>query len=507
MAFYDRFKDKLFKAELPKKGSPEASALYERVDLENFLSNLHYYNDPVEFINRIGRRELERLYASDGEIMAATDKRIAALQTSDVQIVTESKELEDFFNRNLVSHSYQLMEDFWWSVAYGYSVEQIIYNEDLSGEVQGFQREAFWRFDPLSDLKQVILKSSGNSSTKVDLNQTLPYGKWVLTVNKGTARNPRGEAIYNRLYQPFLFRCGGYDFWFHFLKRFASGFLIGKTMGDNNQIKGMRLALDTAAKGGTIAIANEDSVEMINSAQKGDSYKIFTDNILNTYLRVILGETQTSVMEVRGSSASAEVHNGIRAEKTLSDIKLVEKSFNETLYQIALVNGIDLERNPVRIKIVPSQSIDAGRAERDSKFKQSGVANFTKKYLMEQYGFKEDDIEIPVKDPLSGLGFSEDQKKNLFLTGVKNHECMEFAPDNDQAFSEVEDLVALLEKLDISPLDSESLVAAVFASTSKKDLEKNLESLFDQDNPEFTDVLTEALYSSVAKGYRRGDKK
>jgi phage gp29-like protein len=518
VSYWTDIYEKLFDREVPTQEDQRAySALYERVDVENFFQRLTYYHDPIAH-KHLGqnRKNLELIYKNDSEIMAAVDKRLGALLTSEIKIETESEELRAYFEENVLSHKDQLIEDFWWAVAYGYNVEQIIYNKDRSGAIDGFSREQYWRFTPYPDLKSISLTSKSGFGSKQKVNELLPYGKWVLTVHKGTSFNPFGEALFSRLYMPYVFRCNGFDFWMNFLERFASGFMIGKNAtGSEESIKAMRKALDKAAKAASIVVPTEDDVSAVFPPNQGAAYKEFDDKILQIYLRAILGETQTSVMENRGSSASAEVHDGIRAEKTLFDIKIVEKSFRELVKQVSLVNGFDLERNPLKIRLIPSQGLEAERAERDSKLKQSGVVSFTKDYLQRHYGFEEDEIEVPEPDPLASLGLgqgksihlsSEDQK-NLFDVGKTHEACGGFKfNEAEVAFNNVDEVVNLLERLDVSPLDFEQVIATIFASKDRKDLEKNLDALFYEDNPEFSEIMTQALYSIFAEGYKRGEK-
>lgn len=515
MAISDIY-DKLFKREIPQKNEKSYSSLYERVDVENFFQRLSYYHDPIAH-KHLGqnRKNLELIYKNDSEIMAAVDKRLGALMTSEIKLETESEELKAFYEENLLKFKTQLIEDFWWSIPYGYNVEQIIYNPDRSGRVDGFSREQYWRFTPYADLKSVSLTSKSSFKSSQKVGELLPYGKWVLTVHKGTSFNPFGEALFSRLYIPYVFRCSGFDFYMTFLERFASGFLIGKnSQGSEESIKEMRQALDRAAKAASIVIPSDDDVTAIFPPNQGTAYKEFDDHILKIYLRAILGETQTSVIQDRGSSQSAEIHDGIRAEKTLFDIKIVERSFNETINQIALVNGFDLKANPVKIKIIASQGLESDRAERDSKLRQSGVVTFTKEYLTRHYGFEQDEIEVPEPVQANPLGFSQ---KETFLTKEdelnlfdKGRECKTCASiDFSQAplnFDKVDDVVKLLKDLEVEPLDFDQVIAAVISAKSQKDLEKNLDALFYEDDPGFTEIMTKALYSMAAEGFKNNER-
>jgi len=493
MGFLSDIKDKLFKAELPDKSSSEFASLFERTDLERLVNTINHHTELERRINRVGnRRDLEIIYFHDLEIFAAWEKRLSAIHNCNLEIVTESEELKQFFEDQLLPFEYDLKEDFMWAIPYGYSVQQIIYNPDRSGNVIGYQRENFWRFEPLKDLKHVILRTTGNITSSGDTNKVLPYGKWVLSTNKATTYNPFGDALFARLYIYWVMRCSDWDSWSKFIEKHGGSFFVGKTPNPED-VEALRTTLDKAMKSAAIAVTTEDEVSVSSSTNKGEGYKIFDDQIVNQYLRVILGETQTSKMEARGGSQSAQTHNEVRKEKTMSDARLIEKSFNETIRQIALVNGIDLVKTPVKAKISMAQGLENDRADRDVKLNSQGV-KFTKKYYMEKYGLQEDEIEdeIGSEEPL--LNFKQTSGLPIKLEDTpKSRKVINGQP-------KVDELIDLLLKSGISPLNNDDIIGAVRASTGVEDLESKLTALFEQDNTAFSEELAKTLYHAGILG-------
>ncbi len=392
-----------------KVNTANVQGYFERIDLDNFFTNLSYYIDPEELVLKIGdRRVLQRLMY-DGEIYAAVDKRLAALTTTNLEIQTESEELKRFFEDQLLNHERQLKTDFFQAVLYGYSVNQIIYKENRSGEVEGFQREDFWRFEPMRDGIHVRLRNS-RYGLGISNNQVLDYGKWILTTNNGSFTNPTGESILTRLYLPWLFRCQSWDLWMKFAERYSMGFLIGTTDADNSESLNKFLdQLKSAVKGAALAVGQGSSIQLIQPNRDSSIYSLIDEKTINLFYRVILGETQTSMMAERGSSGSAEVHNQVRIEKTRSDIYLVQKSFKEAMLQIGAVNGIPPEDIPEAVLSV-DQGLETERAARDSVLSGTGQIKFKKNYFVDKYGYEEDEIDV-IDPPPPSPGFDNLFKK------------------------------------------------------------------------------------------------
>src|SRR5690606_1670872 len=263
MLFVDNIRDILFKKEIPEH---EAEAIFNRLDVDQFFSYLNNLYDPSELIEKMGGlHNLDKL-TKDSEIYAAIDKRIAALL--DTRLILDGGPHKKFFEDQIMPHERQLKQDFWWTVYNGYGVEQIIYKEDRSGEVEGFQKEEFWRFMPLPDLIHVKVVHTSNVEL---MNKILPYGKWVLTTNNGTYNNPTGDAMAERLIQPWLFRCTSWDLWIDFAKKFSQGFMHGK-VEDKKHVTDFRKKLEKAAKGAIIVTDKNSELDLIQPSRDTGIY-------------------------------------------------------------------------------------------------------------------------------------------------------------------------------------------------------------------------------------------
>lgn len=507
MILFDKFAD-LFKKEVP---AHEAEAIFNRLNVDEFFSYLNNLYNPSELIEKMGGLEnIDKLY-KDPEIYAAIDKRMAALL--DTRLVLDGGPYLQFFQDQIIPHERQLKQDFWWTVFNGYGVEQIIYKEDRSGEIEGFQKEEFWRFAPLPDLIHVKVQYTSSPNL---MNKVLPYGKWVLTTNNGTYFNPTGDVMAERLIQPWLFRCTAWDLWIDFAKKFSQGFMHGKVQ-DQKSVKDFRAKLEKAAKGAIIVTDKNSELNLIQPSRDTSIYNTIDDKTIASIKKVILGETQTSDVS-GGTYASSYIHNEVRLEKTRADINLVEDAINKVIEQIAAVNGLTGELP--RATLIYDPGLNKELADRDAVLYTQGV-RFNKKYYENSYGLKDDEFDITEETTPS---FFNQQKKSLFLNpdDLKNYleldkQCshgkssIKLAPSinrkKNKSDQEKEEVVGLLNRNGRSPIDIDDLTNAILTSKDSKDLDNKLNALFYQDSPEFIDLLTNSLYYTAAKGARLGNPK
>lgn len=509
MGLFDKFSG-LFKREVDKD-----TDFYTRMDIDAFFSSLNNLWKPSELINKLGGRHNFELLTKDADIFAALDKRIAALLDTKLTLAGGDPALNKWFTEQLLPFERQLKQDFFWTAFNGYGVEQIIYDEDGSGRLSGFQREEFWRFLPLKDLIHVKCVHSNDPEYR---DQVMPYGKFVLTTNNGTSYNPMGDSIAERLITPWIFKCNGADLWMDFAKRFANGFMHAK-IEDVDQKEAVREALEKAGKS-AIIVTDKNSDLILNQPNRDSSlYLNIDERTVKAIQKVILGETQTSDMQDRGGSMSSSIHNEVRLEKTRADIDMVEDAINEVILQVALVNGfIKDERERFKLPkaaIIYDPSFNMELATRDSTLRSMGV-KFSKSYYIKNYGFTDDDFEIEEQQP-SFFSVKKNNKRS-FLTHkdvddyLGRHTCSHHnfqTPGQKEVryHDEVDQIVSLVDRNAAPPLDPEDLISAILTSNSEQELNQKMLALMDNKNNAFVDTMTEALYLSAGRGALLGNPK
>lgn len=507
--------DQLFKEEVDPKVPVEA--FFQRLDVDKFFSFLNNNWHPAHILQKIGGADKIELLLKDTDIYGSIDKRIAALMDTSLILQGTSQALVDQFTEMLKPFEIQLKKDFFWTTWQGYGVEQIIYNPNGEKEVVGFQREQFYRFEPMPDLLHVKLIQTSNNEWR---NKILPWGKWILTTNDGTYFNPQGNMLAEKLIQPWIFKCNGWDLWMDFAKRFANGFMHAKIedidMGDD-----VRARLEAAGKSAVLVTDTQTEINMVQPSRDSSIYLSITEQTIKSINKAILGETLTSDVGDVGSRAAAQVHNEVRLEKTRADILIVEDGINQAIDQIAAVFGIKGELP--RAKLVQNLGLNYDLAERDGVLHSQGV-NFTKKYYQDKYGLKEDEFEVVDTTAQNQSFFG--QKKRTFLKpndvaeflGVKDYKrCghKTSLAESDAALNrkanksnkQKEDIVQLLKRRKENPISSEDLIAAISISKTEEELDQNLAALFDQRDVNFSEDLTKALYSAATGGALLGNPK
>lgn len=500
-----------------KNSKKEYTSLFTTVNLDAFYQNLNNLYSPSELIQRIGGFSRFPLLYKDHDIRASIEKRQAALLDTKLMIEGPDSYLNEFFMDQLQPHEDQLKKDLLWSIFNGYGVEQILYHPSMNGTVIGFNREQYWRFEPLPDLKHVILRNSSGRDAMEMVGQVLPYGKWVLTVNDGTTANPWGEPLAESMIVPYLIKCNAWDLWQDFAKRFANGFMHAQ-ISDPEQREEASKELNKTGKSTFIVTDKDTSIAMHMPPRDSSLYSLMEDKAVRALQKLILGETQTSSTEVRGGSASASVHNEVRQEKTWADIRLVSKGLNEIIKQIAYVNGFDKSKLP-KASLIYEPTFSVEQASRDVQLNGIGV-KFKKQYYVKNYGIDSADFDLEDPKPASSWGFKqrskqtylspEDMKK--FIGSIPNEGGCPVHMDAATASrkgrrqeAEKEEIVELLNRNNEPPLNPDDLVAAILTSKNEKELDAKLNALFDQRNNSFVDVMTEGLYLSAARGAMLGN--
>lgn len=503
----------LFKREVRET---TVDSITKRFDAKSFFEATVNLWRPSELITKIGGYHNFDILTKDEEIFASLDKRLAALL--DTRLVIDDGLGKEFLTGQIIPHERQLKEDFFWTVFNGWGVEQIIYKEDRSGQVAGFQREEFWRFDPLKDLIHAKIRSASGDFRDFE-DGILPYGKFVVTTNGGTSYNPRGNPLAEKLIAPWFFRCTSDDLWIDFAKRFANGFLHA-AIEDIEQKDAVKAALENAGKSSIIVTDKNSSLTLAQPNRDSSLYLQMAQEATKRIQKVVLGETQTSDMQERGGSASASVHNEVRLEKTRADITLVEYALNETILQIALVNKIisnaDERDKLPKARLIYDPYADMQTAQRDSILSTVGV-KFTKKYFIENYGFKEDDFDIVSTQQNSFFKLQDKPKKRSFLSShdVKSyldngsccptHNLENVGRKETRINDEIDEIIGLLDRNASAPINEEDLISAIMTAENQQDLSNKLSALFDNRDSSFVDTMTEALYLSAARGAMVGN--
>ena len=224
--------------------------------------------------------------------------------------------------------------------------------------------------------------------------KAVPEMKLLLPRHAESSENPYGSALLAKCYWPVTFKKGAMRFWVNFAERYGMPLLIGQYTRGATTAEAEKLAGELASmtEDAVIVTPSDIDIRMQEAARTG-SAELFREliKICNAEIsKALLSQTLTTELD-RGSYAASETHFRIRREVILADLRLAESVINELIGWICRLNfrsaGQPLFRGVV------NDSDNNARAERDLKLCQTGQVIFTKKYWMDTYGFREEDLE------------------------------------------------------------------------------------------------------------------
>lgn len=209
---------------------------------------------------------------------------------------------------------------------------------------------------------------------------------------EATYDNPYGNALLAKCYWPIVFKNGGIKNWVHFSERYGMPILMGQYTRGCTRDEADKLA-------DALADMSEDSVIVtpadinitLHEAIRSTSNNLYKDLIkyCNAEIsKAILSQTLTTELTA-GSYAAAQTHFKIRKEVILSDIKLVESTINELIR--FYVNLNNLSGYP-QFKINADEDLKSEKLEIDMKIAKASGYRLSKDYLINNYGFSDEDL-------------------------------------------------------------------------------------------------------------------
>lgn len=484
--------------------APASSPLFVEQALNPFLRFFGNLADPDEVLRKAGVQRYQlRALTGDDEITTALDTRREALLGTPWRLEREGAELSpnDLFIWEVIEpHVESVLSGSMQALPYGYSVQEVVYS-DLAGNRVGIAEvteKPFEWFVPQLD-GSVLYKSLATPFGEV----TDPR-KYLLTARGQTYRNPYGEALFARLYWPWLFRSQGWRFWVKWLERFGTPYLIGETQG-SAQV--MADALKSAVQDATIAVGLGDKVNVIESAGHGAGFEGFDRVICARIQKVILGQTLTT--DVGGSSgksgsfAAAKVHNEVRKDRRNADIRMCRKTVQKlvtTLWQLNLFPGL-----APSFVIEDEQGFDADKVDAIFKLASAGV-RITEQFAERAFDFVPGDIVIvdptmqtpPQQDASAPPRKDQaDAQRGNASTKASATPLERFTPKQQAVERGIDDVLARATP----PITLKQLRSAIAGATDENDLVERLAVLIDKQDPQFAELLARAQFAAKVLGY------
>ena len=482
MGIFDKFKKPK-----PLNVPQNKTSLFDYQSINWMFDTLDYIQDPIKYYAKVpDRAKLREMYYDD-EIATAIDTRMESAITTPWVLEGGTPEVNKFIYENIQFNGSDILKFSWWAVAYGYSVFQIVYEND-SGK--------FWWSEIFDQPYDQFKVTRDNKLIAVNTKQQVEPYKWVHTVSKPTYYNPLGESILAKLYYPFYFKCNGWDFYIKFLERWGAPMLHAETDLKNDELKKTLQSLGASKRPTALVTPSGVNIKVIEGTTNGNAFDVFTKAITDRINRTVLGQTLTSTAGDVGSLALGNVHNEVRLDKKKSDCDLIQSTMQHCIDMLFYLNNFS--GDIPQFLFVDPKGMQRELADRDAVLKNLGVS-FNKKYFEEVYDL--DSNHFDIKEPVTGFGFED---HSIFKDmGLKKHSC-KFAQSDDPMVKSQIALENEMIELSKNAFSKEEIRSAISSAKSEKDLQEKLAILMEKDSGNFEQVLTKALFMAKIKGFVDG---
>lgn len=344
------------------------------------------------------RSDLRLIEESDDEVQQCLETRIDTLLGIDYRLDGGSDAVKEFLAAQLKRHYDTIVTNAFNAKLYGYSVmERVWAYRDGYWIVDRLPEKPFEWFIPKRDEtlwyrknSPIVVPAGEQYGYPLEGEQVDTEFKFLLTRHKPTWKNPRGRPLLAYLFWPWFYRKITWQFWMQFLERSGSPLLVGK----GSDPAAIAIQLAAAIQDAVIGVPKDGEVEAISPANKGEAFGLAEDRLVRRIQKVLLGQTLTSDTAVKGSGAKSlgEVHEDVRQQKTVGDLKIVGPTVQN--YIDALIRLNFPSSRPVRLIYNLEQELGLARAGRDVTWLNTGVIGLTKEYFMRKHGLLEDEFEV-----------------------------------------------------------------------------------------------------------------
>lgn len=495
------------------------ATLQRHIAVDALADVLFQMSDPDELLRKAGisRADLRAL-DTDDEITAACDTRREALIAVPWRLEPGTGRAVEWIWSELEPHVEQILRGAWSALQYGYSVQEILYRRTDNARIgiESVSEKPFEWFGFRGDGTFIWLGEYHSNLKGIPVMDDYP-SKFLVTVHRGTYRNPYGESLYARLYWPWLFRTSGWKFWAKALERTGTPFLkgtapIGSQMDPStgritDNVALLSKILDQAVSNASMALPEGWTAEFMNAAQTGTSFEQFEIACCKRMQRMILGQTLTSDTTGTGSYALGKVHNDVRIDRRNADIRMVSRTVQTLIGYLWRLNRFS--GDPPEFVMEDGLGLEPERATRDASLvpvlEQAGL-RLSQEYFLDTYDFEEQHLMAKSES-------SQEVPQQPVPAQFSGHVCgMEFAADGSRVFTPqqqvVEDAVDTAVERSGSPIEEEAVRSAIRSAKDPEDLERRLAvALSGVSHATFTRYLERALFAADIAGYVHAEEK
>ena len=165
--------------------------------------------------------------------------------------------------------------------------------------------------------------------------------KFVLTRHMPSAENPFGIALFSACYWPYIFKRGGFKFFYKFCERYGTPWPIGKYPAGTD-LKGQNELLDALVSmldDGAAVVPEGDAVDLVEVKHSGELAQESLIHLCNREMsKALTSQTLATEMRQVGSNAASKTHSERQQDVQQSDRNMIAATINEILRWITTFN-------------------------------------------------------------------------------------------------------------------------------------------------------------------------
>lgn len=314
---------------------------------------------------------------------------------------TENDWFEAFFDQFNI---YDFNRDAITSRDYGFTVLEITEYGEYDGNVVPVKIEATPQKYFFFDRDRVLRMHSTTNKDGIDVMQTWP-NKFILVQHEPTLLNPYGTGLFDIAYWIAVGLNADFEFMLQFAEEDGRNKWLGKYPpgAKDKEISDLLNMLVQLRNNGTAAIPEGTNIEsMSNTGRLGSTnlYKSIDEMLRRKLEKIWTGTDLTMQVEGKGGYSSSQSGLDIREDAIEAGKRLCMSAVNQLVTIVQNINGMPLERLPIRLQSPRKLSKDA--ADIDNIYFGAGMKP-TKSLLLKR-GYDEEDFILPDVQPTEGGG-------------------------------------------------------------------------------------------------------
>ena len=297
---------------------------------------------------------------------------------------------------------------------YGFVVLEVTEYGQYEGKVVPVKIEATPQKYYFFDRERTLRLSSNQEKNGIDI-MTQYANKFILVQHEPTLLNPYGKGLLDIAYWLAAGLNGNFEFMLQFAEDDGRDKWIGKypKNAKEDEISDLLNMLIQLRNNGVSAIPEGMNVEPKNNAGRGSTttlYKTIDEMLRRKVEKLWTGTDLTMQTQGKGGYSSSQTGIEIREDAIQAGKRLCLSAVNQLITIVQSINGMPIERMPLRLQSPRKLSKDA--AEIDQVYFGAGMKP-TKELLLKR-GYSEEDFilsEASQADPSNEANFSADPEE------------------------------------------------------------------------------------------------